>query len=76
MRKVLVVCGVLVSAAGSVFAFQEGFKVIRESLTGYQEVPVVSTTGHATGPQSSTRCRTPISKEPFSSRTSTSVSLV
>jgi hypothetical protein len=47
MRKVLVVCGVLVSAAGSVFAFQEGFKVIRESLTGYQEVPVVSTTGHA-----------------------------
>jgi hypothetical protein len=39
MRKVLVVCGVLVSAAGSVFAFQEGFIVIRESLTGYQEVP-------------------------------------
>jgi hypothetical protein len=41
--------------------------------------PVMRSSARASvtrGPQSSTRCRTPISKEPFSSRTSTSVSLV
>jgi len=47
MKRALIVFGVLVVAAGSVFAAQQGFKIIKESLTGYQEVPVVSTTGHA-----------------------------
>jgi hypothetical protein len=47
IKKGLIVFGGLVLAAGSVIASEEGFKVIKELLTGYQEVPVVSTTGHA-----------------------------
>ena len=47
MRKAVVVSGALILAAGSVIVSAQGFKVIRELLSGYQEVPVVSTAGHA-----------------------------
>jgi hypothetical protein len=45
MKRALAVVGIVVLAAGSALA-AGGFKVIREVLTGYQEVPVVSTTGN------------------------------
>jgi hypothetical protein len=45
MKKSLVAAGVVVLAAASVFA-APGFKNIKELLSGYSEVPVVSTTGN------------------------------
>ena len=46
-RGVAITFGVL-AIASTVVAAQGGFKNIRELLTGYQEVPAVSTTGTAT----------------------------
>ena len=47
MRKVLIVATAAVVVASASVAFtQPGLRVIREALTGFQEVPVVSTTGH------------------------------
>ena len=50
MKKIAVLTAVAVTvAAGSAIAFsQDGFKVIREALTGHKEVPVISTTGNGT----------------------------
>ncbi len=43
MKKVLVVFCLLAFVAASAVAFPQGFKRIREFLTGYEEVPSVST---------------------------------
>jgi CHRD domain len=44
MKRMAIVLGVVASAAVTAIA-QGGFKLIKESLTGYEEVPSVSTTG-------------------------------
>jgi hypothetical protein len=46
MKRIAVVLCLLASAAVSAVAAQEGFKSIKEFLTGFEEVPVVSTTGN------------------------------
>lgn len=48
MKKLALVSCVLAATATAVVSAQQGFKVIRESLSGYNEVPAVSTTGNAT----------------------------
>ena len=48
MRKAAIVLSLLALAAAPVFAQSAGFKQIKESLIGYQEVPSVSTTGNGT----------------------------
>jgi CHRD domain-containing protein len=46
MKRVAVVLSLLVVATASAIAFPQGFKVIKEFLTGYEEVPALSTSGH------------------------------
>lgn len=46
-RTALVLC-VLAATATAVVSAQQGFKVIKEYLSGYNEVPAVSTSGNAT----------------------------
>lgn len=48
MRKGLIVLSVLALGTAPVFAQPAGFKQIKESLIGYEEVPSVSTTGKGT----------------------------
>ena len=43
MKRVAVVLSLLAFATVSAFALPQGFKLIREFLTGYEEVPSVST---------------------------------
>ena len=45
MKRTVIALVVFVSASAVVVAAQGGFKNIREFLTGYEEVPTVSTTG-------------------------------
>jgi hypothetical protein len=47
MKRIAVVLCLLGSAAVSAVAAQEGFKSIKEFLTGYEEVPAVSTSANA-----------------------------
>ena len=46
MKRVVVVLSLLAVATASAFALPQGFKLIKEFLTGYEEVPSVSTTGN------------------------------
>ncbi len=46
MKKSVIVLGLLIGVAASTVAAQQGFKVIKEYLSGYQEVPAVSTAGN------------------------------
>jgi hypothetical protein len=46
MKRAGFVLGLVAATAVSSVALAEGFRNIREILTGFQEVPVVSTTGH------------------------------
>lgn len=45
MKKVTIVLCLLALVTASAVAVPQGFKVIKEFLTGYEEVPSVSTTG-------------------------------
>lgn len=47
-KRLAVVLCLLASATAAVATAQGGFKVIKERLSGYQEVPAVSTTGGGT----------------------------
>ena len=47
MKKALVATSLVISAAALVMGFTQGFKSIREFLTGYEEVPSVSTVASA-----------------------------
>lgn len=46
MKRVAVVLSLLAVATASAIALPQGFKAIKEFLTGYEEVPSVSTTGN------------------------------
>lgn len=46
MKRVAVVLSLVAFATASAFAVPQGFKLIKEFLTGYEEVPSVSTTGN------------------------------
>jgi len=47
MKRIAVALCLLASAAVSAVAAQQGFKSIKEYLTGYEEVPAVSTSANA-----------------------------
>ena len=47
MKKALVAASLVISTAALVTGFTQGFKSIREFLTGYEEVPAVSTVASA-----------------------------
>ena len=47
MKRIAVALCLLASAAVSAVAAQQGFKSIKEFLTGYEEVPAVSTSANA-----------------------------
>lgn len=47
MKKIVMVTGLMLAAAGAVAAASGGFKSIREFLSGYEEVPAVSTAAEA-----------------------------
>ena len=46
MKKLSVIALVVISASTLAFGFTQGFQGIKEFLTGYEEVPSVSTTGN------------------------------
>ena len=46
MKRVSVIVLVVLSASVLTFGFTQGFKNIKEILTGYEEVPSISTTGN------------------------------
>lgn len=46
MKRVAIVVSLLAFVAASAVALPQGFKAIKEFLTGYEEVPSVSTTGN------------------------------
>jgi hypothetical protein len=46
MKKAAITFCLLAFATASVFALPQGFKLIKELLTGYEEVPSLSTTGN------------------------------
>ena len=46
MKRASIVLCLFAFAIGSAFALPQGFKLIKELLTGYEEVPSVSTTGN------------------------------
>jgi hypothetical protein len=46
MKRASIVLCLLAFATASVIALPQGFKLIKELLTGYEEVPSVSTTGN------------------------------
>lgn len=46
MKRASIVLCLLAFATASAIALPQGFKVIKELLTGYEEVPSVSTTGN------------------------------
>ncbi|HEU4933035.1 MAG TPA: CHRD domain-containing protein [Pyrinomonadaceae bacterium] len=48
MRRLLMSLAVIALVSASTVVFAQGFKKISELLTGYQEVPAVSTTGSGT----------------------------
>ena len=48
MRRLVMSLAVIALVSASTVVFAQGFKKISELLTGYQEVPAVSTTGNGT----------------------------
>ena len=48
MRRLVMSIAVIAVVSASTFALAQGFKQISEILTGYEEVPAVSTTGQGT----------------------------
>ena len=46
MKKLSVIALVVIAASSLAFGFTQGFQGIKEFLTGYEEVPSVSTTGN------------------------------
>lgn len=48
MKRVAVVLSLLAFATATAFALPQGFRLIKEFLNGYEEVPSVSTTGNGT----------------------------
>jgi hypothetical protein len=47
MKKTVIAMGLVLAAAASALAAGDGFKTIREFLSGYEEVPAVSTAAEA-----------------------------
>lgn len=47
MKKTVIAMGLVLAAAASALAAGDGFKTIREFLSGYEEVPAVSTAAQA-----------------------------
>lgn len=48
MKRAAILFCLLAFATASVVALPQGFKLIKEFLSGYEEVPSVSTTGNGT----------------------------